>query len=350
MIKTTRKVEFASKVLIIDGLPGCGKTMLSPIVSALDRVEKLTYAFDVELMCQLCVLGKLDGETARTMVRIFTDMKLYNMMMGREVNFRVKDLSGVVMDAQPWRYVQRIFGPGDETVPARVSAQRPILHLTTHQLLSIGRPVFDALKDRLLLVDVVRHPLYMIKQQALNMERLIADVRYFNVHMEYQGQEIPYWTMGWEDIFLRSNAVEKAAYSILFRGKLTRDNKKDFPIEWSKNILTVPFEDFVLSPWPYMEAITTQLGTKMIPATYKMMRRQNVPRKRIAQGLDLPVYRRCGWQPAKAGAGEDQELADRRDWMAAQQASPDLMRLFDECCKEYERTYMGGEHKIPGRP
>src|SRR3989338_4749692 len=115
MIKTTRKVEFASKVLIIDGLPGCGKTMLSPIVSALDRVEKLTYAFDVELMCQLCVLGKLDDNIAKNMVRTFTDKALYYSLMSRDVNFRWGDFSGVFMDAQPLRYIKRLFGPGDET-------------------------------------------------------------------------------------------------------------------------------------------------------------------------------------------------------------------------------------------
>lgn len=347
-IKTTRRVELATKVLIIDGLPGCGKTMLSPIVSALDRVEKLTFAFDIEGICHLHCLGKLDLESAQTMVRIFTDMKLYNMMMGREVNFRIKDLSGVFMDAQPWRYIKRIFGPGDETVPARVQAQRPILHLTTHQLLSIGHPVFHALKDRLVLVDLVRHPLYMIKQQTLNIERLIADARYFNIHIEYQGQEIPYWTLGWQDVFMRSNAVERAAHSIIHNIDRTKKSQETLPAALKENIVTVPFEDFVLAPDGYMQAIISKLGTQMTPLTVKMMRRQKVPRQKIAAGLDLPIYRRCGWKPA-TGASEEQELADRRNWMAGRVAG-DVLRLFDACCREYERIYLGGVKDIPGRP
>lgn len=348
MIKTTRKIEFPTKVLIIDGLPGCGKTMLSPIVSALDRVEKLTYAFEIENMCQLVDLGKMDEETAQTMVRIYTDLKLYNMMMGREVNFRMKDLSSVFMDGQPWRYVRRIFGPGDETVPDRVAQQRPILHLTTHQLLTIGHPVFKALQERLLLVDVVRHPLYMIKQQALNMEKLIADVRFFNVHFEYKGKEIPCWTKGWEDIFLNSNSVEKAVYSIVRMIQKTQISRDSLPPELRKNILTVPFEDFVLSPWGYMEAITSRLETKIIPATLKMMRKQRVPRQKIAQGLDLPVYRRCGWVPARKDGDEAQELLERREWMV-KQVDQNAMRIFDEKCKEYEQTYMGGIFSMSGR-
>jgi hypothetical protein len=347
-IKTLRKVELTPKILIIDGLPGCGKTMLSPIVSALERVEKLTFAFELEIMCQLVDLGKMDEETAQTTIRIFTDMKLYNTMMGREVNFRMKDLSGVLMDGQPWRYIRRIFGPGDETVPARVEQQQPILHLTTHQLLSYGHPVFKALKDRLLLVDVVRHPLYMIKQQTLNMEKLIADARYFNVHFDYKGHEIPWWTKGWEDLFLKCNAVEKAVYSIVYMGTRTTESYGSLPKELKENVLIIPFECFVLDPWPYMDQISSKLGTKIIPATLKMMKKQNVPRKKIAQGLDLPIYRRCGWKPAKAGASEEEELADRRNWMLTK-VNPEAMRIFDERCKEYERAYLGGVKEILGR-
>jgi len=349
MTRTTRKAQLAPKILIVDGLPGCGKTMLSRIVGALDRVEKLTYSYETEMMCQLWSLGKIDDETAKTMVRTFTDMKLYNMMMGREVNFRVKDLSSAFMDGKPWRYIQRLFGPGDETVPDKVLAEKPILHLTTHHLLGIGRPLFDALGDRLLLIDVVRHPLYMVKQQALNMERLIADVRYFFMHYEYQSQEIPFWAKGWEDIFLRSNDIERAVYSILYVGKQSQENKETFPVEWRENILTIPFENFVVSPSSYMDEITEKLGTRLTPLTVKTMRKQNVPRKMFADGIALPIYKRCGWQKPRIGADESQEFADRRNWVV-QQVTPEVLHAFDEFCKEYEQTHMGREQNIPGRP
>ncbi|MBI4308998.1 MAG: hypothetical protein HY591_01560 [Candidatus Omnitrophica bacterium] len=348
MIKTTRKTQFGSKILIIDGLPGCGKTMLSPIVSALDRVEKLSYSFEMELICQLWDLGKIDDNTARTMVRTFADQKLYYTMMGRDVNFRWGDLSSAFMDARPWRYVQRLFGPGDETVPARVEKERPILHLATHQLLGMGRPVFEALGDRLLFIEVMRHPLYMVKQQALNIAKLIGDVRYSAVHFEHKGAELPCWTRGWEDVFLRSNETERAVHSILWMSRRARESKEALVPLYGERILTVLFESFVLDPWPYMEEITGKLGTALNALTRRAMRKQNVPRTKIASGIDLPIYRRCGWQPAKANADERQEFADRRDW-AAQRISLEVLELLDQCCREYEKQYMGKLQDIQGR-
>ena len=96
-----RKPHLAEKIIIVDGQGGCGKTMLSPIIAALDRVELLTYAYQTEHICALRYLNKIDNNTAITMVRMLTDLQLYNTMMSREVNFRPRDLSSVFRDANP---------------------------------------------------------------------------------------------------------------------------------------------------------------------------------------------------------------------------------------------------------
>ena len=77
----------AEKIVITDGLPGCGKTLFSLIVSAMDRVELLNYAFEVEFICRLFYLSKIQKDAAITMVRMLTDHKLYQTMMSRETNF-----------------------------------------------------------------------------------------------------------------------------------------------------------------------------------------------------------------------------------------------------------------------
>ena len=53
--KVVRKKQLVEKIVIIDGQPGCGKTMLSPIVSSFNRVELLSYAFEIEFICRLFI-------------------------------------------------------------------------------------------------------------------------------------------------------------------------------------------------------------------------------------------------------------------------------------------------------
>ena len=87
-IEISRKNNFDSTVVFVDGLPGCGKTLLSRIIATFDRVELLTYAPEIEHCCALNFLGKLSMDAAKTLIRLQTDHQLYKTMMSRELNFR----------------------------------------------------------------------------------------------------------------------------------------------------------------------------------------------------------------------------------------------------------------------
>ena len=48
--KVIRKDNLAKNIIIVDGLPGCGKSLFSAIISSFDRVEILSYAFEIEFI------------------------------------------------------------------------------------------------------------------------------------------------------------------------------------------------------------------------------------------------------------------------------------------------------------
>ena len=45
---------------MVDGLPGCGKSMLSRIFASINRVELMTYSYQLEWYCSLNHLKNLD--------------------------------------------------------------------------------------------------------------------------------------------------------------------------------------------------------------------------------------------------------------------------------------------------
>ena len=63
----------AEKIVMVGGLDGCGKTLFSPIISALDRVELPTYSYEVEHYCALFFLQKMSLNSASTLVKMQTD-------------------------------------------------------------------------------------------------------------------------------------------------------------------------------------------------------------------------------------------------------------------------------------
>ncbi len=340
ILKISRSLRLTKKIVIVDGQPGCGKTMLSPIIAALDRVELLSFAYELEYICALRYLGRIEEDAASTMARLLTDLKIYNIMMSREVNFRPADLSSIFRDAHPFRYLFRLFEEGDRQVPAKVEKENPILHLTTHNLTSICTPVFDGLGKEVVLIELVRHPLYMIKQQTWNMENLIGDVRDFTIYFNYKGKELPFYAYGWEDIFINSNPVEKAIYSIEKMYQQSEKEKELVRRKFNAKIITIPFERFVISPWDYMHQIENALSTKVTTVTLRVMKKQKVPRKMIADGINLKLYKRYGWQPP-VSRDENEEFRLRRQF-AVDNASKQAVEVLDKISIEYEERYLGG--------
>ena len=331
-----RHHELAKKVIIVDGFPGCGKTMLSPIMASLDRVEIANYAFEVEFICRAHALGGMDLDAAVALTRMLIDGRLYTNMMGRDVNFRYSDISSAFNSPKKWTYFKRIFGPGDEAVPDLIEAQNPILNFNTHDLCQVAEPVFEALGERLVFINVVRHPLFMVIQQTLNMERLVNNARDIQVHFDYEGHELPYYTQGWEDLFLKSNAVERAIYTMHYQGLarqkvLAKTKGKSGPA-----IIEIPFETFVKSPDAYLAKIYAAAETGAGKTTLAEMRRQRVPRKNIVDGLPLAIYKRCGWQPPEKGLSEAEEYEKRRQFVVEAGASDEALHILDGLCSDYE--------------
>ena len=337
-IKVIRQKQLTEKIAIVDGQPGCGKTMLSPIIASMERVELLSYAFEIEFICRLFHLKKIDNDAAIAMVRMLADHKLYQTMMGRDTNFRYSDLSSVFQDSNPWRYFKRIFQKGDLVIPERIKNERPILNLTTHDLLSMSDPVLSGLGEAVLFIEVVRHPLYMVKQLQLNMERLVNNVRDIQINVEYQGRQLPYFAYGWEEQFLNANSMEKAVRCIEKTTHATNEKRKLWEEMNHLSILTIPFEKFVLDPWPYVKEIEKKLETKIGPRTNKVMQKQNVARKVLSDSPPFEIYKRCGWE-APMGGSEENELNKRRD-MVANNSSSEALEVMDRLSQEYFHEYL----------
>ena len=340
--QVTRLSHLADKIVFIDGLTGCGKTLFSSIVSALDRVQLISYCFEIEHICALYYLDKIKKDAAEGMIKGLTDLQLYNIMQSRNVSFRPSDISSVWRDSNTLRYLIRLFQKGDEVVPERIAKDKPILSITTHQLMGFSEPIFHSLTDRVCMINIVRHPLFMIIQNHLNQERLMFNdnPRLFTLTHSYNGYQVCYYTKGWEELYLRSNKIDRAIHYIDKLTSIRESFYKKYNNVFENLILTIPFEKFVQDPWPYMKKIEKLLGTTITQKTIKVMRRQNVPRQKISDGIPLAIYKRCGWEPPEKGLTEKQELEKRRKYVLDQGASKEAMEVLDRTCQEYEEKYL----------
>ncbi len=335
-----REHRMVERAVFTGGLPGCGKSLLTPIVGSLSRVEAQKYEYILEHLCVLYLLGKIEEDAAIAMVRMLTDLDLYHMTMSRETNFRPSDLSSVFKNPNPWRYLRRLFLPGDAAAFERIRKERPIANFLTHNVLAISPLLFKSLGQGARILNVIRHPLYMIKQWHLYVDRYGTDARDFTIWIDHRGHSVPFFALGWEEKYLSANSMDKAIFSIDQSLRQARQVMGSLTEAQRRQVLTIPFERFVLDPWPYLKQMEHLLDTQVTQATLRELRRQNVPRRRIAEGIPEPIYKQYGWQPPRKNSSEQEELNRRREF-AAQQATPEGMEVLDRMCGEYEEGVLG---------
>jgi hypothetical protein len=330
--------NFSNKVLIIDGQPGCGKTLFSQICSSFERLEIFNYAFEIEFICKLNYFNKLDDSTCSSLIKMFLDHKIYQTMMGRETNFRFNDLSGVFNHSDPFEYLKRIFSKGDREVPDLIKSKNPILNLTCHDLFCHSSILFSSLKERLVFFEIIRHPLYMLIQQHINEIELNNNPRDVQLKIFYNNQEIPYFAHDFRDQYVKLSAIDRA---VLVIKKMTERNnaEREKIIKKNTNYLLIPFENFVLNPESYLNNICKLLNTKFGKKTIKVLKKNKIPRKTIEDGIDLPVYRRYGWKPAANKTSFEIEKNKRVKYLVDNNASQESIDIIYDLSNQYEQQY-----------
>ena len=94
-MKIYRKKKIFKKIIFIDGLPGSGKSLVAPIISSLNKNDLWTMNHIYEYIIFLFFKKKISLDAAKSLLKLYADLDIYNLSLGRNVNFRAFDDSSV---------------------------------------------------------------------------------------------------------------------------------------------------------------------------------------------------------------------------------------------------------------
>jgi len=335
----SRPSHIADQILFVDGLSGTGKTMMGPIMSCFNRVEIQRIEHIYEYSCILRFLQRIEKDAAVELIQMYIDLACYNTMIGRESNFRWKDVSGVLSNPHGKRYLMRLFQPDGDAVLERIERTRPVLQIISHHILGVAETLFSALGDRLTMLEMVRNPIYLVQHWYSTVSRYDNNPRIFTIMLDHNGQHVPWFAYGWEDKYLASNNMDRAIYIIDWFTRMTDDALDRLEEKRRSQVLVIPFERFVVDPSPYLKQLEQLLGTTPRRSMQKTLKREKIPRKLTTDGRDLEIYRRYSWHPPSEDSTEENELQQR--WkFAAERATPEAMEVLARMGAAYEEKYL----------
>ena len=75
--------SFNNPVIFINGFNGSGKTLISPIVASLPKVELMTFMYPIEWASSMLYSNNMSPEGYREFIKMVVDESIYNQQMSR---------------------------------------------------------------------------------------------------------------------------------------------------------------------------------------------------------------------------------------------------------------------------
>ena len=279
----TRKLFFDNP-LFIDGLTRSGKTMLAPIISSFSKVEKVNVNYQFEFIPMLNIVNSISNEVSVTMMRFFIDNQVYENKIGRNMNFRLSDLTSVWNTSQPIKYISRLSKREGNIVFDNITKSRQFFLLLVHDALWHAKIYFKAFPN-LKMIHIDRHPVDLIYSWY---KKGYGSNFYDNPHnalltIEWNKKTYPYYAYGWEEEYENSSEIDRIIKMINRLQSSGKDVYSSISEKKRKNILFIKFEEIVQKPLPILNEISNFLGTKKTKYTSIIMDKEKVPRKLYQQ-------------------------------------------------------------------
>lgn len=344
-----RHKKLNQKIVIVDGFIGGGKGMLSPILAAMPNVEMWLHRPLWESICQMHYLDKISVDAASAYFQLASDYDIYQLQLGRELNARPSDVTGLFKSGKLFQYLKRLFNSNDGDIIAnKILSEKPVLNIMTHTISASSYPLFQAFGEKLTFIRLVRSPAndYMLRH-LMNWTERWSDNHLRSISITYtkdssnSTDSIPYIVKGKEDEYLGNNKIGKAIL-LLSEWQSNGDRVIDSMNKESQStIIEVPFEKFVFNPRYYVDTIAKSLGTLVDKRTVRAMNKQKVPRKSLTDAPENKYYRKQGWVPPPVGENltlED-EFNKGIEFAISSGASKISLDLLEELQSNYLQRY-----------
>ena len=326
LVEMVRPQRLAENVVFIDGFSSSGKSLIAPILSSLHRSELWRLDHNFEFLCTLDHLRQMDRRAATMMVKLHADLALYNLMIGRNINFREGDESGAPANLQVERYRARLFERDGDRVTHLIQESNPNLFIMTHWILPMSEVLWEALQERLrLFIVCVRHPFWQIEAWFKGdwEARVGRDPRDFQPCYKRNGLTFPWYASEWELEHGRLSRLERAIQHVASYSRGCEEFCRRRSVSERNRVMFVPFEPFTQDPAAYLGQLASCLDTKETDLTSLVFEKVGVPRK----------------YPAGYLQSKKQEV---EQLLRSENVSEEYTTLLQRLSYNYENKYLAG--------
>jgi hypothetical protein len=214
----TRKNQgLIKRLVLLDGFSGSGKSLLGAVLSHLAKSEQWQIDYFYEQIAILNYLHKIPFKSIKALCEVKSSETLYNLFIGRNVNFRPTDDSSPLKNGLRKKYIKRLKNKDKNFALKDILNSNPILILHLHYIFGYSKMLMKVFQKNLsLYILMLRNPFYLIDYwYSRKFTSVVGKSKIdFGMCVEAKGKVIPWYTTEYSSLYLKANNLEKSILTI----------------------------------------------------------------------------------------------------------------------------------------
>tara|TARA_Y100001968_G_scaffold333538_1_gene397076 strand:- start:4510 stop:5532 length:1023 start_codon:yes stop_codon:yes gene_type:complete len=289
-MKLEKRLNYSNDLIFIDGMWGSGKSLVSPFISHMDRVEKYRSEDLFEYIAILEESELIDKSAAIWLARTKIDEIQYNNVIGREINLRVTDDSGLKEYVNKFKLIKRLFISNTEEKSKQISKDNIACCIMSHKIMMTPNLVLKAFPNRAHIIHMARNPIFLF-ENYLNYLSFFDREREFTPSIYYQNKKVPWFANNWKEEYIKLSNHDRAAKSIIYCHEKIESNINAF--KNNPKILIINHEQLIQNPNDVLDSISSFLGRSHYPNISKLLKKLSLPRLSITSNSKQSKESKC---------------------------------------------------------
>lgn len=315
-ISLYKRERLVDNVMLIEGITRAGKFLMGNILDGFEGVEHYQYLGLLEHMPFLERLKFISSEAAKAVIQCQIDNNAYDLMVGRNINFRFDDKSSIYNSPRLKEYIERTLKEDGDVVVSSIKQQNSYFPYILHEAFPNIMLYFEIYPDcKVIRID--RNPVDLVYSWYNRGwgRRWGQDLKDFSVSIKGNNGPAPWFTYGCLGKYEKANEMDKVIISIASIAEMGREAYNSFNDGQKKRIHMLTFENLVTNPDEEIKRLSAFLGRKPLP------------------GMDIIKAR------AKIPDAHPREARGKKISFIKQKSSPEYFSRLMQLEEEYEKNH-----------
>lgn len=274
-IKVGEKTPLVKDILIVEGISRSGKFLLANVLHGFKGVEHIQYYGLLEHIPFLEKFGLIERNTAKEILRCEIDSHCYEMLIGRNLNYRKADKSSIFNNPMSTNYLRRCGEPDGDVAIKKYNKEKLCSTFIAHELMPNIEIYFDTFPC-LKVISILRSPVYLVHSwynRGLG-KRFGDDPKLFSIPLKEGKDNIPWFAVDWGKQFLKLSEMDRTIASIEWLINTSERTYRQLELKNRKKILYVSYEGLLMETNKTLKRIENFLGRPILKREMKIILKQ----------------------------------------------------------------------------